>query len=178
MNRKLMSLIMTVMLCVGIIGCSSEEEPTVDEKDTSKVEQPVEEKEVKEKKEEPVKDKKDFLTIENDEDFKHYLTSSLKDEEYDKYFDSLGNDQVVKFDANIVFIDQREGYDTRSEMLIYPGDYSETEVTGPAMKVKDIADYDIAGLKEKDSVQIVGTIWGYDEDQSYVDLHIESIELR
>ena len=170
MNKNLMSLIMTVMLCVGMVGCNSEDAPTVDEKNTSKVEQPVKNKEVNQKK--------DLLTIENDNDFKHYLRSSLKDEEYDKYFDNLGNNQVVKFDANIVFINPREGYDTRSEMLIYPGDYSETEVTGPAMKVKDIADYDIAGLKEKDSVQIIGTIWGYDEDRSYVDLHIESIELR
>lgn len=180
MKKNLMSLLVSGLVMVSMGGCSSEGGTTVEEEDNTQVEQPVEEK--KEAKEEPVKEKKDILTIENDEDFKHYMTSALTDEEYSKYFDSLfpldGDPQKVKFEASIDVLSPKDGYDHMVELLVSPGDYSENEVTGPAMKVDSILMSKLNGAGEGDNVTITGTIWGYDEEQCYVDLHIDSIELR
>lgn len=175
--KKLVGMIVCGMLVLGVTGCSSssvEEEP----KEETKIEEQVTE----EKEEEIQEEAPEIVTIENDEDFKHYLTSSLEDSEYDRYFDTFFTGeaelQKVEFDANIVAIDAKDGYDTRLEVLLAPGDYSETEVTGPSIKIEDIPMTKLGGLDVKSNVRVVGTIWGYNEDKCYVNFHVESIESR
>lgn len=168
--NKIISLIVCGVLVVSMIGCSSEkiEQEAVDDKkvqeQTEDVEKPVEEK---------------ILTIE-DEDFKYHMTNSLFDEEYDKYFDNLYG-REVEFDASIDIMQLREDYDTRMELLLTYGDYSETDITGPYMKVKDISygtqlSREIAG--NKTNVRVKAKIGDYDIDKGYLELDIISIEPR
>ena len=169
--NKIISLIVCGVLVVLMIGCSSEEI----EQDVVEVDGKVEEQ--TEDVEEPVEEQ--ILTIE-DEDFKYHMTNSLFDEEYDKYFDSLYG-REVEFDASIDIMQLREGYDTRMELLLTYGDYSETEITGPYMKVKDIAygtklSREIAGSKT--NVRVKAEISDYDIDKGYLELDIISIEPR
>lgn len=169
--NKIISLIVCGILLVLMIGCSSQEMNQdvveVDEKiegQTEDVENSIEEQ---------------ILTIE-DEDFKYNMTNSLFDEDYDKYFDSLYG-REVEFDASIDIMQLREGYNTRMELLLTYGDYSETEITGPYMKVKDISygsklSRSIVGSKT--NVRVKAKIGDYKIDKGYLELDIVSIEPR
>lgn len=169
--NKIISLIVCGILLVLMIGCSSQEMNQdvveVDEKiegQTEDMENSIEEQ---------------ILTIE-DEDFKYNMTNSLFDEDYDKYFDSLYG-REVEFDASIDIMQLREGYNTRMELLLTYGDYSETEITGPYMKVKDISygsklSRSIVGSKT--NVRVKAKIGDYKIDKGYLELDIVSIEPR
>lgn len=174
--KKLAGIIVCGMLVLGCVGCSSETAVEEDVKEETKVEERVE------KKEETVEENPEVITIENDKDFKHYLTSSLSDDEYAEYFDTLFTmDEdlpVVEFDATIVCMDLREGYNTRYELLLYPGDNNGNEVTGPSIKIKDAASTMVAMYEEGAKVRVTGTIWGYDREQCYVDFHVDDVKPR
>lgn len=177
--NKIISLIACGVIVVSMIGCSSEEleQEVVD--NNGKVEEPREEQkeEPTEKVEEPVEEQ--ILTIE-DEDFKYHMTNSLADEEYDKYFGSLYGSEV-EFDASIDVMQLRDGYDTRMELLLTYGDYSETTITGPYMKVKDIS-YGTKLSREivsdKTNVKVKAKISDYNMDKGYLEVDIISIEPR
>ena len=102
--NKIISLIVCGVLAGLMIGCSSEEVKTSQEL-PEKVEESIKEEEVVEENKEKV------LTIE-DKDFKYYMTTSLHDEEYEKYFNSIQGIEI-EFDGSIDTIQLRDGYNTR-----------------------------------------------------------------
>ena len=186
--KKLLGITIAMMLGISMIGCESTDENNAkEEKPEVKQEEQIEEKETKEvvnetESEEEVENK--VLTF-DDEEFKHYMTTNLSDEEYDKYFDSItwtkdGNLTEIEFDGCILEANVREGYDTRFELLMMTGDYSENEMNGPYIKVKDIGGTQLKGLTliKNPSVKVKGKIHGYDIDRGYLEISINEIEAR
>ncbi|WP_297130210.1 DUF4839 domain-containing protein [Terrisporobacter sp.] len=174
--NTIISLIVCGVLAGLMIGCSSEEVKTSQEV-PEKVEETI--KEEKEVVEEPIEEK--ILTIE-DKDFKNYMTTSLPDEEYEKYFNSIQG-REIEFDGSIDIIQLREGYNTRYELLVTYGDYSETNITGPYMKVKDIAYGDERGLEygitdNGTNVKVKAKIVEFDMDRCYLVINPIRIESR
>lgn len=177
--KKILGITIAMMLGLNMVGCTSttEESATVEEQEIQQEEQIEEEIETTEKEEVVEKFDKEELN--------YYLTTNLPDEEYDKYFNSLrkienGNYvyQEIEFDGSIDFLDFREGYDTRCELGLSTGDYSETEFNGPFIKVKDIAIFDLKGLSKGDNVRVKATIDEYDLDKCWLVIDIMEIEAR
>lgn len=169
--NKIIRLIVCGVLAGLMIGCSSEEVERSQEV-PEKVEESI-------KEEESIEEK--TLTIE-DKDFKYYMTNSLNDEEYEKYFDSIQGIEV-EFDGSIDIIQLREGYNTRYELLVTYGDYNETSITGPYMKVKDIAYGNEAGLEygiidNGTNVKVKAKIVEFDMDRGYLVIDPIRIEKR
>ncbi len=178
--KKLLGVTIAMMLGISMIGCESTEE------NNAKVEEPEVKQEERIEVEESETEKEEVVDNFDEEELKHYLTTNLSDEEYDKYFNSLrkvenGNYvyQEVEFDGCIIEANLREGYDTRFEMLMTAGDYSEDEINGPYIKVKDIAGTKLGNLVfGKCNVKVKATIDKYDSEQGYLIINILEIEAR
>ena len=176
--KKLFGMTIAIMLGISMVGCASTtEDTTVEEQEVQQEEQIEEEIETTEKEE--------VVEEFDEEELNYYLTTNLPDEEYDKYFNSLrkienGNYvyQEIEFDGSIDFENLREGYDTRCELGLSTGDYSETEFNGPFIKVKDISLYDLNGLSKGDNVRVKATIDEYDLDKCWLVIDIIEIESR
>lgn len=166
-------LVIGLIIGMSLTGCTSTEEITPEEP-KEEINQPVEE-EVKEEEEKTL----GVVTIE-DEDFKKAMTTVLTDNAYASYFAGI-DEREIEFDGSIDMMNLRDGYDTRYELLITYGDYSETDISGPYMKVKDIA-YgqeladDIVGAKT--NVKVRAKVDKYDLEKGYLLLDIISIERR
>lgn len=186
--KKLLGLAVAMMLGMSIVGCESTSEETSEVKapETKQEEQieveEIEETEEVEVKEEPVEEVEVF----DYDELNYYMTTNLPEEEYDRYFNSLrkienGNFvyQEVEFDGSIDFVDLREGYDTRYELGMSTGDYSETEFNGPFIKVKDIAGTELGGLVfGKCNVRVKAKIDKYDMEHGWLVIDIIEIEAR
>ena len=168
--KKLLGITIAMMLGISMIGCESTEENNAKvEKPEVKQEEQVEVKESETEKEKvvPEFDKKEL---------KHYLTTNLSEEEYDKYFNSIKDDENGYYGRRVI---EFEGYDTRFEMLMAAGDYSEDEINGPYIKVKDIAGTELGNLVfGKCNVKVKATIDKYDSEQGYLMIDILEIEAR
>lgn len=170
--KKLIGLGIAMMLSLSIVGCSSTEEQEAPEQTKEKIEQPVEEPEQEEIIEEQT------ITIENNEEFNKYITGSFTDEEFYSYFDSIKL-QEIEFDATVIFIQQREGYDTRFAMLLTPGDDINV-VMGPNIYVDDIAGTDITkeNLYETAKVRVKCSVSDYNLDAGYLEVDFAKITSR
>lgn len=186
--KKLFGITIAMMLGLSMIGCEETIEDTKVEEPETKQEQQVEVKEEKETEEVKVEEPEEEKVEEFDEEeLNYYLTTNLPEEEYDKYFNSIKDDEngyygsrIIEFDGSIDFVDKREGYDTRYELGITSGDYSETELNGPFMKVKDIGmsylgDGMIFG---KCNVRVKAAIDEYDKEKGWLVIDIIDIEAR
>lgn len=172
--KKLLGITIAMILGMSTIGCEStieEDSATVEESEVKQEEQIEEIEEIEDVVEDTV------LTME-DEDFKYYMVTNLKDDEYYEYFETI-KFKEVEFDGNILEAYLREGYDTRFEVLLATGDYSEDGFSGPYIKVKDISGTKLGNLVfGKCNVKVKGTIHGYDKDRGYLELSISTIESR
>lgn len=187
--KKIFGLAVAMMLGLTLVGCEETDNlsSTMEEVET-KQEEKIEEPEVKEEvieveepEEEIVEDV--ILTFENNEEFKHYMTASLKEEEYDMYFnDTLENYQEVEFDAYVVDVWKSEKYETRSEMGLAAGDYDGNNVynyLGVTIVTRDIATYKIAGFMPGTNVRVKALIEDYDLEYSgNLKIQIKEIEAR
>ena len=178
--KKLLGITIAMMLGISMIGCESTDENNAEEeKPEVKQEEQIENEKSETEKEEAVPE---F----DKEELNYYMTTNLPDDEYDKYFNSLkkienGNYvyQEVEFDGNIIEARLREGYDTRFEVLMATGDYSEDEINGPYIKVKDIAGTQLGNLVfGKCNVKVKATIDKYDVEQGYLVINIIEIKAR
>lgn len=176
---KLLAITISMVLGASTIGCESTEDKTTIEEPKNKQEERIEVEEPDTKKEEniPEFDK---------EEFNYYMTTTLSDKEYDKYFNSIKDDEngyygkrVIEFDGCILEAKLREGYDTRFEMLMAACDYNETEINGPYIKVKDIAGTQLGELVfGKCNVKVKAAINEYDIEHGYLMIDIIEIEAR
>lgn len=186
--KKLFGMAVAMMLGLSMIGCeetddlsSTMEETEVKQEETVQeseveVEEEIEETEPEEEVEETV------LTME-DETFKHYLTTSLDGEEYDKYFnETLGYGQEIEFDGYITDVWQSEKYSTRSELGLAAGDYDGNDVynyKGITIVTRDIATYQLNGLREGANVRVKGYIEDYDlMYRGNLKINVREIEAR
>lgn len=179
---KIFGIGIAIMLGLFMMGCEEGEDVTIEDTSDVTIEETVKEEE--EQKDEEQKEEKQVLTFDNDEDFKYHMTTSLDESEYDEYFNKIkwtkdGKLKDIEFDGAIVLVTPREGYDTRMEVLLMVGDYSETEVTGPSIKVKDIGITDLNGLIEPGTnVKVKATLQGFDVDHGWLEISINDIESR
>lgn len=187
--KKLFGLTIALMLGLDVVGCDSTVEDT-NETDTqqTKQEEKIEVEERKEteevKVEEQIEEKVEKF---DEEELNYYLTTNLPEEEYDKYFNSICDDEdgyygsrVIEFDASIDFVNRREGYDTRYELGLSTGDYSETEFNGPFIKEKDICMTDLTDgmIFGKCNVRVKAAIDEYDKEKGWLLIDILEIEAR
>lgn len=169
---KIFGIGIAIMLGLFMMGCEEGEDVTIEDTSDVTIEETVKEEE------------KQVLTFDNDEDFKYHMTTSLDESEYDEYFNKIkwtkdGKLKDIEFDGAIVLVTPREGYDTRMEVLLMVGDYSETEVTGPSIKVKDIGINDLNGLIEPGAnVKVKATLQGFDSEHGWLEISINDIESR
>lgn len=102
---------------------SVSEEPIVEEPTTV----------IEEKVEENLTDT--ILTIDNDEKFAEIMQST----DYGRISLYVFNNEgkTIEFDGNISGVEKHKDYDTRYDVWIYTGDYSETDVYGPSFQIYD-----------------------------------------
>ena len=184
--KKLFGLTIALMLGLNIVGCESTVDDTNEENTTqTKQEEQIEVKEIEETEEVEVEEQIEEEVEEFDEEeLNYYLTTSLPEEEYDKYFNSICDDEngyygsrVIEFDASIDFVDKREGYDTRYELGLSSGDYG--ELNGPFIKDKDICMTDLKDgmIFGKCNVRVKAAIDEYDPEYGWLLIDIMVIKV-
>lgn len=172
--KAVLGLFIGLMIGVSLGGCSSTEssissDDIVDEE--NEVSEATEDKEVEE-------DSKP-LTI-SDEEFKKAISSNLTDNAYASYFNAIKG-EIIEFDGCINLMELREGYDTRYELILSYGDFSEESVSGPYMKINDIAYNDKLNnnvLGAGTNVKVTARVDKYDLEKSYLILEPISVEAR
>jgi len=78
------------------------------------------------------------LTIENNADLAALLTTQDNCSSVMADFSSKYAGQTIEFDANIGAMANHGDYATRYDILILPGDYSETTMIGPTFQYRDV----------------------------------------
>lgn len=185
--KKLFGLTIALMLGLNMIGCESTVENT-NEVDTTqtKQEEQIEVNEIEETEEVEIEEQIEEKVEEFDEEeLNYYLTTFLPEEEYDKYFNSICDDEngyygkrVIEFDASIDFVNRREGYDTRYELGLSSGDYGKLD--GPFIKVEDIS---MTHLEDgmifgECNVRVKAAIDEYDKEKGWLLIDIIEITRR
>ena len=130
--------------------------------------------------------KVETLTIENNADLAALLAAS---DYYDKAeeFASQYEGQLIEFDANIALMAPHEDSKTRNDMLIYVGDYSETDQIGPSFKYDDVnvaLDLGLTGSNIPDSIgtgdniRVVARVEDFNSDTGLFFLEPVATEMR
>ena len=171
--KAVLGLFIGVMIGLSISGCSSTEE-TISNEDVTDGDG-----EVTEVTEDRKDDEEESLTI-SDEEFKKAISTNLTDNAYASYFNSIKG-EIIEFDGCINLMELREGYDTRYELILSYGDFSEESVTGPYMKINDIAYNDKLSsnvIGATANVRVTARVDKYDLDKSYLILEPIFVEAR
>lgn len=112
---------------------ASQNEEKTDEESAEKIKDTEEDKDATE----------EVLNVNNCEELTALL--SLKDE-FDPSIAEFAlkyQGRTIEFDGNVAYVSPHEGYNTRFDYLIYAGDYSESEVSGPSFQFEDVNYYDL-----------------------------------
>ena len=128
----------------------------------------------------------EHLTVENSAD----LAALLAEPDYcaDRIaaFAATYRGRVIEFDGNIAVMSRHGDSETRFDVLVYPGDYSETSVIGPAFQFRDVnyQDLHLTGPDVPDSVgqginlRITAEVGEYETSSCLFLLEPVSIEVR
>ncbi len=110
-----------------------QKEEKIDEESTKKIKDTEENKD----------DAEEVLNVNNCEELAALL--SLKDgfDPSIAEFASKYQGRTIEFDGNVAYVSSHEGNNTRFDYLIYAGDYSESEVSGPSFQFEDVNYYDL-----------------------------------
>ena len=182
--KKIFGITIAMMLGLSMIGCEDTMSETELEEPKKEIEQQVEveEKEIQEDK--VVEEPEEEVEVFDEEKFNYYMTTSLTDEEYNEYFNSIiwtkdGNLREIEFDGHILMVTPHEKYNTRCELLLASGDYNNGNFVGPYIKTKDIGYTQLNGMiNEGYNVRVKATIEEYDMDAGYLVISIKAIEQR
>ena len=171
-DSKLLVCIAVTMICISIAFIGM-----IFEKNESKTKEVKPEKEVVETIE--VQEEEEIITMDNNEEFKYYMTTKMSSAEYAEYFKTI-EEQEVEFDGCIIDASLRSGYNTRFEMFMAAGDYiSEEEWVGPFIKVNDIAKTKLGSLAfGKCNVKVKARIDHYNTELEQLEITILEIESR
>ena len=154
----------------------SQNEEKTDEESAEKIKDTEEDKDAAE----------EVLNVNNCEELAALL--SLKDE-FDPSiaeFASKYQGRTIEFDGNVAYVSSHEGYNTRFDYLIYAGDYSESEVSGPSFQFEDVNYYDLhlEGDNVPDTfdvglnIHVVAKIVEYDSETGLFKLDPVNITIR
>lgn len=83
------------------------------------------------------------LTVDNCEELATMLSMKAESDPSYESFATKYKGKIIEFDGCIVYLTNKENYDSRYEMLVSAGDYDEDQQIGPQFKFEDIATYDI-----------------------------------
>ena len=171
-DSKLLVAIAVTMICISIAFIGM-----IFEKNESKTKEVKPEKEVVETIE--VQEEEEIITMDNNEEFKYYMTTKMSSAEYAEYFKTI-EEQEVEFDGCIIDASLRSGYNTRLEMFMAAGDYiSDEEWVGPFIKVNDIAKTKLGSLAfGKCNVKVKARIDQYNTELEQLEITILEIESR
>lgn len=94
------------------------------------------------------------LTAANNAEFAAILAETDYCSDTIAAFAATHGDQTIEFDGNIATMGAHADYDTRYDILLSPGDYSETTMIGPAFQFRDvgIADLHLTGPNIPDAI--------------------------
>ncbi|AIY04518.1 hypothetical protein Plano_0553 [Planococcus sp. PAMC 21323] len=126
------------------------------------------------------------LTIKNNEELAALL--AVKDE-YDPIISEFTKKyagRTIEFDANIVNMMNHGSYDTRYDILMFSGDFSETTFSGPNFKFEDVNmnNLNLTGsnipdyLRMGQNLRITAIVEEFDEDMGIVFLDPVITEIR
>lgn len=87
--------------------------------------------------EEPSDDEAEILTVDNSADLAALLAADSCSDVVARFAETY-EDRVIQFDGNIGAMNHHGDYDTRYDILIVAGDFSETSAPGPAMQFRDV----------------------------------------
>lgn len=101
-------------------------------------------------------------------------------------FASKYQGRTIEFDSNVAYVSPHGGYNTRFDYLIYAGDYSESEVSGPSFQFEDVNYYDLhlEGDNVPDTfdvglnIHVVAKIAEYDSESGLFKLEPVAITIR
>lgn len=91
--------------------------------------------------------KSEILTSDNNDDLKKLLLLKSTSDPSISDFASKYQGRTIEFNGHIAYIDNHENSKTRYDILIYAGNYRESDLVGPHFKFEDVGVYDL-GLKE------------------------------
>ena len=155
---------------------ASQNEEKTDEESAEKIKDTEEDKDATE----------EVLNVNNCEELTALL--SLKDE-FDPSIAEFAlkyQGRTIEFDGNVAYVSPHEGYNTRFDYLIYAGDYSESEVSGPRFQFEDVNYYDLhlEGDNVPDTfdvglnIHVVAKIVEYDSESGLFKLEPVAITMR
>ena len=155
---------------------ASQNEEKTDEESAEKIKDTEEDKDATE----------EVLNVNNCEELTALL--SLKDE-FDPSIAEFAlkyQGRTIEFDGNVAYVSPHEGYNTRFDYLIYAGDYSESEVSGPSFQFEDVNYYDLhlEGDNVPDTfdvglnIHVVAKIVEYDSESGLFKLEPVAITMR
>lgn len=155
---------------------ASQNEEKTDEESAEKIKDTEEDKDATE----------EVLNVNNCEELTALL--SLKDE-FDPSMAEFAlkyQGRTIEFDGNVAYVSPHEGYNTRFDYLIYAGDYSESEVSGPSFQFEDVNYYDLhlEGDNVPDTfdvglnIHVVAKIVEYDSESGLFKLEPVAITMR
>ncbi len=128
----------------------------------------------------------ELLTVGNCKDLAEIL--SIKDafDPLIKEFAQKYAGRTIEFDGNTAAVNQHGDYKTRFDYLIYTGDYSKTNVSGPSFQFRDVnyLDLHLTGDSVPDTlgvglnIHIIATVGEYNETSGLFQLKPVSIKMR
>lgn len=128
----------------------------------------------------------EILTIENCDDLKALL--ALKDpfDPFVKEFVTKYKGRTIEFDGSIAYMSNHGNYNTRYDILIYAGDYSETSVSGPNFQFVDVNMFDLNFVGDNipdyigagDKIHVVAKVGKYNENSGLFELKPIETEIR
>lgn len=128
----------------------------------------------------------EVLTVETSPDFAALLAERAPGGPLVEEFAAKYEGEIIEFDGNIAYMINHGSYDTRYDMLIGAGDYSETSSTGPNFKFEDVSVFDLSlegadipdGIGERDNFRFVARVVKYNEVQELFFLEPVSTKMR
>jgi hypothetical protein len=189
-----MALAGGLLLLVVIIGVVVESEPTASPTEAAAVpsekssEDPPQEPEATQSEAAPTQSAtEEILTAENNADLAALLAVSDPGGAAVEAFAAKYRGRVIEFDGNIAFMANYGDYETRYDLLIGAGDFSETTMTGPNFQFRDVnISYDLHlrgsnipdAIGRGDNLHIVAEVVEYNSTQQLFFLEPISTELR
>jgi hypothetical protein len=126
------------------------------------------------------------LTVENSADLAALLSGPGECDETVAIFATKYRDQVIEFDGNIAAMNNHGAYDTRYDILVYAGDYSEVTSIGPSFQFRDVGilDLNLVGanvpdfIGAGDNLRVIATVEEFDSNSCLFLLDPVSTEVR
>ena len=174
--NKMVSVLLACIMVMALVGCGGNS----NKQDNSNAEKPKVEKS---KVEEP---KVEILTVDNCKELAEVLSIKDESDPLIKEFAKKYAGRTIEFDGNTAYVSNHGNYKTRFDYLIFAGDYSKTNFSGPNFQFRDVNYNDLllTGDNVPDTfgvglnIHIIATVEEYSETSGLFQLKPVSIKMR